>query len=59
MVEVAGGPEKCGEWGRPRGRKIGRFDPAVVLMQISAHITHKNLTERKIVEAIRTAYAKK
>ena len=33
--------------------------PAVALTQISAYITHKNLAVRKIMEAMRTAYAKK
>ena len=33
--------------------------PAVALTQISAYSTHKNLAVRKIIEAMRTAYAKK
>ena len=32
---------------------------AVALTQISAYSTHKNLAVRKIMEAMRTAYAKK
>ena len=31
---------------------------AVALTQISAYSTHKNLTVRKIMEVMRTAYAK-
>ena len=41
----------------PRKQEKG-MRPAVALTQISAYSTHKNLAVRKIIEVMRTAYAK-
>ena len=41
-----------------RGRGISNLAAELYLTQISAYITHENLAVRKIVEAMRTAYAK-
>ena len=41
------------------GADGAKVSPGIALAQISAYIARKNLAVRKIMEAMRTAYAKK
>ena len=51
--------DRGGRQGKNRGLPFPTSFPAVALRQISAYSTHKNLAVRKIMEAMRTVYAKK